>query len=114
MDLNRFKAVNDTFGHPCGDLLLRESDTLARIGGDEFAMLLPNTGIDGARRAARKILKSLVASFKIKEATIEIGASIGIAIFPDHGGDEETLFQQADSAMYAAKAAGVGWQGLCA
>ncbi len=119
MDLNRFKAVNDTFGHPWGDLLLREigprvrpclreSDTLARIGGDEFAMLLPNTSINGARRAARKILKSLAPTFEIKDTIIEIDASIGIAMYPDHGSDAETLFQQADHAMYAAKQAGGG------
>jgi len=121
MDLNRFKAVNDTFGHPCGDLLLREigprvrpclreSDTLARMSGDEFAVLLPNTDLGGAERTARKILKSLVPAFEIKDATVEIGASIGIAKYPDHGRDAETLFLRADNALYAAKQAGGGYK----
>jgi diguanylate cyclase (GGDEF)-like protein len=121
MDLNRFKEVNDTFGHPCGDLLLRqigprvrpclrESDTVARIGGDEFAILLPNTGVEGARLTARKILKNIGAPFVLKAATIEMGASIGIALYPDHGNEGAALFQRADSAMYATKQAGGGYR----
>lgn len=121
MDLNRFKEVNDTFGHHYGDLLLqqigprmrrclRESDTIARVGGDEFAILLPNTRLEGAGLTARKILKAFKAPFVLKEATVEVGVSIGIAIYPDHGGECDGLFQRADKAMYAAKQAGGGYR----
>ena len=90
LDLNRFKEVNDTFGHHYGDLLLRQigprlrrclrqSDTLARMGGDEFAILLPNTHARGAHSTARKILKTLEMPFTLRETTVEVGASIGIA-----------------------------------
>jgi diguanylate cyclase (GGDEF)-like protein len=82
MDLNRFKEVNDTFGHLCGDLLLRqigprmrrclrESDTLARLGGDEFGILLPNTDMEGASLTARKILKGIESPFVLGDVTID-------------------------------------------
>jgi diguanylate cyclase (GGDEF)-like protein len=120
MDLNRFKEVNDTFGHHYGDLLLRqigprlgsclrESDTVARIGGDEFAILLHDTQLEGATLTAKKVLKKLEASFRLEEETVEIGASIGIAFYPDHGKEAETLFQKADMAMYVTKQAGGGY-----
>jgi len=97
MDLDRFKEINDTFGHRAGDLLinqvaeritsdLRETDTVARLGGDEFAILLPGADQDGAWRVAQKI-----------------SVSIGMAISPQHGEDVETLLRRADIAMYAAK-----------
>ncbi|MBI3622060.1 MAG: EAL domain-containing protein [Nitrospirae bacterium] len=120
MDLNRFKQVNDAFGHQCGDLLLRqigprlrrhlrESDTIARMGGDEFAILLLNTPMEGASLTARKILKALEAPFVLKEATVEIGVSIGIAFYPDHGEESDVLFRRADMAMYMTKQAGGGY-----
>jgi diguanylate cyclase (GGDEF)-like protein len=120
MDLNRFKEVNDTFGHLSGDLLLRQigprvrrvlrdSDTVARVGGDEFAFLLPKTDIEGASLAARKIQKALEGPFVLGEATIEVGVSIGIALYPDHGEQGDALYQKADTAMYATKQAGGGY-----
>lgn len=120
MDLNRFKDVNDTFGHQCGDLLLRqigprvrrclrESDTVARMGGDEFAILLPNTHIEGASLTARKILKALEAPFVLGEVTIDVGVSIGIALYPDHGEEGDALVQRADMALYMTKQAGGGY-----
>jgi diguanylate cyclase (GGDEF)-like protein len=120
LDLNRFKEINDTFGHHYGDLLLRqigprlrrclrETDTVARMGGDEFAILLPNTHLKGANSAARKILKTFETPFTLKETNVEVGASIGVAFFPDHGEEEDLLFQRADTAMYVAKQAGGGY-----
>jgi diguanylate cyclase (GGDEF)-like protein len=120
MDLNRFKEVNDTFGHLSGDLLLRqigprvrrclrESDTVARLGGDEFAILLPNTHIEGASLTARKILKALEAPFVLGEVTIDVGVSIGIALYPDHGDEGDALVQRADMALYVTKQAGGGY-----
>jgi diguanylate cyclase (GGDEF)-like protein len=120
MDLNRFKEVNDTFGHLSGDLLLRqvgprvrrclrESDTVARIGGDEFAILLPNTHVEGASLTARKILKTLEAPFVLGEVTIDVGVSIGIALYPDHGEEGDALVHRADMALYVTKQAGGGY-----
>jgi diguanylate cyclase (GGDEF)-like protein len=120
MDLNRFKEVNDTFGHLSGDLLLRqvgprvrrclrESDTVARIGGDEFAILLPNTHVEGASQTARKILKMLEAPFVLGEVTIDVGVSIGIALYPDHGEEGDALVHRADMALYVTKQAGGGY-----
>ncbi|MDE3076919.1 MAG: GGDEF domain-containing protein, partial [Chloroflexota bacterium] len=101
MDLDRFKEVNDTFGHHYGDLLLKQvaarlrhgvraSDTVARLGGDEFAAVLPATGqpID-AVAAARKMLQALEKPFVVEGQTLTIGASIGIALYPDHADDAE-------------------------
>jgi diguanylate cyclase (GGDEF)-like protein/PAS domain S-box-containing protein len=115
MDMDRFKQVNDTLGHHVGDVLLqqvalrieavmRRSDTVARLGGDEFA-ILPLGGIDaeGGAHAARKILESLENPFIIEGRTIDVGASIGMAVFPEHGEDAETLMRHADLAMYVAK-----------
>lgn len=121
LDLNRFKEVNDTLGHQYGDLLLqqvssrlrtvsRESDTIARMGGDEFSFLLPATGIAGSEVFAKKVMKALEASFDLNGKPIEIGASIGIAIFPEHGSDYEALMRHADSAMYVAKRARSGYE----
>lgn len=121
LDLDRFKEVNDTFGHHYGDLLLRqiglrlrkclrESDTIARVGGDEFAVMLPNTHLEGASLITRKILKALETPFALNDATVEVGGSIGIALYPDHGEEGDLLFQQADKAMYAAKQAGGGYR----
>jgi diguanylate cyclase (GGDEF)-like protein len=116
LDLDRFKEVNDTLGHHNGDLLLQEigerlrrtiraGDTVARLGGDEFAVLLPElSGAEAAVAAANGIRHALERPFSIGEVTLDVGASIGIAVWPDHGEDAVTLLQRADVAMYAAKA----------
>jgi diguanylate cyclase (GGDEF)-like protein/PAS domain S-box-containing protein len=114
LDLDRFKEVNDTFGHHYGDLLLKQvgirlqvalgSDgTLARLGGDEFAVLL--VGMNGAQatRIARRMLLALEEPLVIETRALPLGASIGIALCPEHGVDAETLLQRADVAMYLAK-----------
>ena len=120
MDLDHFKEINDTLGHYHGDRLLqlvgqrlsaslRAEDTVARLGGDEFAVLLPHVR-DGehALEVARKLLASLRRSFEIDGLTLEVGASVGIGCFPEHGEDGETLLQRADIAMYVAKTAHAG------
>ena len=120
MDLDRFKEVNDTLGHHCGDLLLqqvasrlqsalRDSDTIARLGGDEFAALLPATDVTGAELVAQKILRALVQPFVLEGQQVDIGASIGIASHPRHASDASTLMQRADVAMYSAKRARAGY-----
>jgi diguanylate cyclase (GGDEF)-like protein/PAS domain S-box-containing protein len=115
MDLDRFKEVNDSLGHQSGDLLLqqmaarlrsalRQSDTVARLGGDEFGVLpfgVPD--IQGSVLAAQKILGAKDVPFTLGEATVEVGLSIGIAQYPEHGRDAETLMRRADVAMYVAK-----------
>ncbi len=115
LDLDRFKEINDTLGHLNGDRLLklvamrlesvlRESDTLARFGGDEFAILL--TGItddEVVSLVASKIQRSLTSPFILDELTLDVQASAGIVIFPEHGEDSDTLIQRADVAMYVAK-----------
>jgi diguanylate cyclase (GGDEF)-like protein/PAS domain S-box-containing protein len=119
LDLDRFKEINDTFGHHHGDVLLqqlsprqlsavRESDTVARLGGDEFGILLP--GADRARAilVAERILDGLKQSILVERQALDIGISIGVAFYPDHGLDTTTLMQRADVAMYAAKRAGGG------
>ncbi|HEX2111401.1 MAG TPA: EAL domain-containing protein [Gaiellaceae bacterium] len=115
LDLDRFKEVNDTLGHGSGDLLLtelarrlrevvRESDTIARLGGDEFAVMLPRVQAHtDPVDAAVRIVRALDRPFVLQEVPIAVEASIGIAIFPQHGSDVDTLLQRADVAMYAAK-----------
>ncbi|TAH53101.1 MAG: diguanylate cyclase [Betaproteobacteria bacterium] len=118
LDLDRFKPVNDSFGHAVGDQLLvsvaerlrqtvREGDTVARVHGDEFVVILE--GIENPEPAARvagKIVGALSSPFTIGDRDIRIGTSIGIAIYPDHGDDADTLIRCADIAMYDAKQAG--------
>jgi diguanylate cyclase (GGDEF)-like protein len=89
--------------------VLRESDTVARLGGDEFAVLLPTTDSQGAKEAARKILGSLEQPFFLEDLLIPIGASIGIALYPYHGRDADSLIRRADAAMYMAKRARAGY-----
>jgi diguanylate cyclase (GGDEF)-like protein/PAS domain S-box-containing protein len=115
IDLNDFKPVNDTYGHGVGDLLLqsvagrvpsvlRASDTVARVGGDEFVVLLPN--LDHARDVqdvAGKISQILSAPFDLQGQTISISASIGAAVFPDHGDSADSLCRYADAMMYKDK-----------
>lgn len=114
MDLDNFKEVNDTLGHPEGDRLLievaerlsatvRESDTVGRLGGDEFAMVLPKINEKEAICVAEKIMQNLLPSFALDDHTIKIGASIGIAMYPEHGMDHTSLIRLADVAMYEAK-----------
>jgi len=119
IDLDGFKLVNDSFGHDIGDAVLgkvaqrlrsryRQSDTLARIGGDEFALILDRIQERGdAQKAAESIQDVLRAPFAINGHSIQITASVGISIFPD-GHDYGQLLQQADCAMYAAKRSGKG------
>ena len=115
IDLDKFKPVNDTYGHGVGDLLLKEvalriqdclrdSDTAARIGGDEFVILLPaiETAQD-AGKVGEKIRLSLNQPFELAGHTLKIGSSIGVAIYPEHGSDEKLLVKSADIAMYHAK-----------
>ena len=118
VDLDHFKPVNDACGHAVGDSLLiaaaermreclRESDTLARIGGDEFVVLLPHIDTrDDARQVAERIRASIALPFHIGPHLIGISASIGIGIFPEHAGDEVGLMKCADAAMYRAKEVG--------
>jgi len=115
IDLDRFKPVNDTFGHAVGDLLLkdvalriqdclRESDTVARIGGDEFVVLLPVIESEqDAGKVGKKILDALKQPFELAGHTLKIGSSIGVAVYPDHGSEEKLLVRSADIAMYHAK-----------
>ncbi len=115
LDLDRFKEINDTLGHHVGDLMLqevaarlrqqvRESDTVARLGGDEFAILLSQVkDLDTVRQLSEKILKALAEPFDRQGLTLEVSASIGIAMFPDHARQAAELIQRADVAMYAAK-----------
>ncbi len=115
MDLDRFKEINDTMGHHSGDLVLqavaarlrgtlRQSDTVARLGGDEFAMVLPGIGNkDTAIKAAQKILNAVQAPLVLEGRHLDIGVSLGIALYPDQGEESGLLMQRADVAMYAAK-----------
>jgi diguanylate cyclase (GGDEF)-like protein len=121
MDLDRFKYVNDTLGHPIGDLLLQEvakrlqaalhraSDTVARLGGDEFAVLLPTDDIEAAKIVAADILKALEEPTMIEGQLVDIGASIGIVAFPLNGADMNVLLRRADIAMYTAKRTNTGF-----
>jgi diguanylate cyclase (GGDEF)-like protein/PAS domain S-box-containing protein len=114
LDLDRFKEINDTFGHHFGDMLLRhlalrlqrnirESDSVARLGGDEFAVLLPGVDGEGADEVARKLQSALAEPFELDGQQFHSGGSIGIAVYPDHGVDASTLLRHADIAMYVAK-----------
>lgn len=115
LDLDNFKKVNDTLGHPTGDRLLsaaatrlseclRDEDVLARLGGDEFVVLLPQlTRADDAATVARKLLDSLALPFDIDGQELTVSTSIGIALAPDNGTDVDVLLKHADTAMYDAK-----------
>ena len=114
VDLDRFKDVNDTLGHHVGDELLkqvcvrfqhalRSADTIGRLGGDEFAVVLPNTDADAASLVASHLLKSLDLPFELENAACTVDASMGIAVYPQHGENIPTLLRHADVAMYVAK-----------
>jgi diguanylate cyclase (GGDEF)-like protein len=120
MDLDRFKLVNDTLGHHIGDLLLcevalrlraalRETDIVARLGGDEFAVLLPGDASEGAQRVATHLLKTLEQPIMIEGQLVDVGASMGIVAFPQHGTDMNVLMRRADIAMYVAKRSNTGY-----
>ena len=115
LDLDGFKEVNDVLGHHAGDrvlqqvaarlrLTLRESDTVARFGGDEFAVLLPLADADGAELTARKILAALEEPVVVDGRPLAVHGSIGIACFPVHAASGEELMQKADVAMYSPRA----------
>ena len=118
LDLDRFKTINDTLGHAVGDQLLqnatqrlksclRVDDTIARWGGDEFTLLLPQiNSIEDATKIAQRILDVLKPAFDLEGHKLHITSSIGIAIYPQHGEDTETLLRNADAALYRAKAEG--------
>lgn len=114
IDLDRFKTVNDRFGHPHGDAVLRSvagrllesvrsTDTVARLGGDEFGVLLPGLERELSEQVARRITDALALPTVVGGKPVRTPASIGIAVAPEHGGDVDTLLHAADFAMYAAK-----------
>ena len=118
IDLDRFKAINDTLGHPVGDLLLkqvgerltasmRRSDTIARMGGDEFTVILSRiTEPADAGIVADKLLSTFTTPFSLKGELHLVGASVGISLYPSDGNDSDTLLKKADTAMYRAKEGG--------
>jgi len=118
IDLDRFKAINDTLGHAAGDKLLkgiserlsgclRECDTVARIGGDEFSVVLPEiTGVQDAEAAAQRIMGALMEPFTLEGREVYATVSIGIAFYPVDGADAVTLMKHADTALYRVKEQG--------
>jgi diguanylate cyclase (GGDEF)-like protein len=119
LDLDGFKHVNDSFGHPIGDRLLveignrltaavRASDTVARLGGDEFAVLLLRCDSASAMEVAQKLRAAIVRPAEIDGQSLMVDVSIGAAVAPQHGDEAQALMQHADMAMYAAKASGGG------
>jgi diguanylate cyclase len=115
MDVDRFKAINDAYGHLVGDQVLRKlamrlsfplraSDTIARMGGDEFAWILPRVASrESAARIVRKLLRTQFGNLVIGPQRIEVGVSTGMALYPDDGQDTDSLTRNADLALYAAK-----------
>ncbi len=118
LDLDRFKLINDTLGHSVGDdllrnvgqqlqKLLREGDTVARVGGDEFTLILPAIGgSTDVVKAAQRVLRSLREPRMLAGRDVQVTASLGIAVYPEDGRDAETLLRNADTAMYRAKERG--------
>jgi len=125
IDLDGFKAVNDTLGHDGGDLLLvdvaerlsnclREIDSVARIGGDEFMIVMSGINSrENTANVAQKLIDALVLPFTLGEKVVTIGASIGIALYPDHGNEPEVLLKRADEVMYIVKNKGKNNFALC-
>jgi len=120
VDLDLFKEINDTLGHHTGDLVLqhvamacsevlRDSDTVARMGGDEFALLLPKvTDMECAVHVAQRVLAAIKKPLQIDGHLVEVGASLGVAMFPQHGEDDLALITHSDAAMYEAKRQNLG------
>jgi diguanylate cyclase (GGDEF)-like protein/PAS domain S-box-containing protein len=117
IDLDRFKEINDTLGHQSGDHVLdklgarleqclRESDTVARLGGDEFGVLFPCASRSAAVEVVEKVQREVAETFTVDGVPLEIEASAGVALFPEHGADVDLLLQRADVAMYVAKESG--------
>ena len=117
LDLDNFKDINDTLGHSFGDILLielakrlqrtlREEDTVSRLGGDEFILLLPDIDARGAAQVAEKLMQNISSPYQSDHAELIMTASIGIALYPDDGQDLETLSSRADTAMYRVKQEG--------
>jgi diguanylate cyclase (GGDEF)-like protein/PAS domain S-box-containing protein len=117
LDLDNFREVNDTFGHQAGDSLLqqlgprlrnhlRESDTVARLGGDEIGVVVPGADAVGALEVADQLRKAIELPFTIEDQPLQVSGSIGIAVFPQHGEDADSLLRRADIAMYVAKRSG--------
>jgi diguanylate cyclase (GGDEF)-like protein len=113
MDLDGFKEINDTLGHRVGDLLLqqvgqrlqgalREVDTIARLGGDEFAVVLPGADADTVTLLTDLILGAVQQPFRAEGRTLDVRASLGVALYPTHGTTPDLLMQRADAAMYVA------------
>ena len=115
IDLDRFKEVNDVFGHATGDSLLCEAGRrlceaaggafLARFGGDEFALIVED-GVQPAEAVAERLLQSMSADIAAGEQSVHVGLSIGVAVYPSDGTDATMLIANADAALYRAKAAG--------
>jgi len=124
LDLDRFKAVNDTYGHDAGDLLLkrvarrllaalRASDTVCRLAGDEFVLLFADVEhSEDLAPLVQKILASVAQPYRLGDGpespVVSVAASMGLALFPEHGQDPQTLMGHADKAMYAVKRGGRG------
>jgi diguanylate cyclase (GGDEF)-like protein len=118
LDLDDFKSVNDSYGHAAGDDLLRsvadrlralvrESDTVARIGGDEFALVLPDVSDhDAPVRIARKLADGFRTTLTVEGVHLRVGASVGVSVYPDDGTDGESLLRRADMNMYRRKGSG--------
>jgi diguanylate cyclase (GGDEF)-like protein/PAS domain S-box-containing protein len=118
LDLDKFKNINDSLGHAVGDLLLqevagrlttwgREQDTVARVGGDEFLILLTGVkDITDVAVAAKRLMDTMIGEYSIQGHALNITCSLGVSIFPEHGTDTETLIKNADTAMYSAKESG--------
>lgn len=118
LDLDGFKPINDTYGHKAGDELLveiaqrlqgelRDTDTLARVGGDEFVLLLAELPFaNTAEEILQRVLAALNRPIEIGDASVSVSASIGVALYPPHGQDADLLLQHADQAMYQAKNSG--------
>ena len=118
LDIDRFKEINDTHGHMAGDKILesvaerlsglvRSSDTVARYGGDEFTLIMPSLSCESdALVIVKKIISVFDSPFHIEKTSINVTSSVGVAIYPAHGTNADTLMNKADNAMYRAKAMG--------